>query len=200
MNLRSADNMPPNESRISLDKPAKWQGTSYAGAIRGQDISSRPYLVWGHGAHTYQRAVRTRDHLYIRTYHPGCFRAEWESLFDVTKDPYLTQNLIDCEPAVADSMRARLAEWWNFYAGTPGALPDPMQGSLQAGPTLYNEPGRYLQHLKDTGRGHLAEDLEARLHPHNGATHVSWHAQVPLADGDRAAMRRRFAAHLAQQT
>jgi hypothetical protein len=74
-----------------------------------------------------------------------------------------------------------------------------MQGSLQTGPTLYNEPGRYLQHLRDTGRGQLAEDLETRLHPDNGATHVSWHAQVPLADDDRAAMRRRFAAYLAGQ-
>lgn len=198
--LYNIDYAPTIADLLGLDKPARWQGTSYAGAIRGQDIPSRPYLVWGHGAHTYQRAVRTREHLYIRTYHPGCFRAEWESLFDVTKDPYLTVNLIDCESLLADSMRARLAQWWNFYAGTPGALPDPMQGSLQAGPALYNEPGRYLQHLRDTGRGHLAADLEARLHPDNGATHVSWHAQVPLADEDRAEMRRRFAANQPPRT
>lgn len=83
----------------------------------------------GHGAHTYQRAVRTRDHLYIRTYHPGCFRAELESLFNVTEEPYLTRNLIDMEPDLASQMRSNLMEWLGFYAATPGALPDPMQGA-----------------------------------------------------------------------
>jgi hypothetical protein len=120
--------------------------------------------------------VRTRDHLYIRTYHPGSFRAEWESLFDVTADPHLTRDLLAEEPALADRMRGHLAEWWNRYAGRPGALPDPMQTTLQTGPTYYNDPGQYARHLRNTGRAALAEDLEARLAPVGGATPVSWHA------------------------
>ncbi|MER7538393.1 sulfatase [Streptomyces sp. NPDC097704] len=159
---------------LGLDTPAGWQGTSFAAAVRGETVDSREYLVLGHGAHTYQRAVRTRDHLYIRTYHPGAFRAEWEQLFHVTEDPYLTRDLTADEPELAARMRAHLAEWWNEYAGRPGCLPDPMQTTLQTGPTYYNDPVRYARHLRDTGRAPLAEDLEERLATVNFP--VSWHA------------------------
>ncbi|MFF2658460.1 sulfatase [Kitasatospora sp. NPDC058032] len=159
---------------LGLPVPAGWQGTSFAPAVRGASIESRPYLVLGHGAHTYQRAVRTRDHLYIRTYHPGAFRAEWEQLFHVTEDPHLTRDLLADEPELAAVMRSHLAEWWHEHAGRPGCLPDPMQATLQTGPTYYNDPARYARHLRDTGREHLAEDLEARLASLN--VPVSWHA------------------------
>ncbi|MCZ9342800.1 hypothetical protein NGM37_34090, partial [Streptomyces sp. TRM76130] len=102
-----------------MPTPEGWQGRSFAPAVRGERIDSRAYLVFGHGAHTYQRAVRTRDHLYIRTYHPGAFRAEWEQLFDVTADPHLTRDLLPEEPDLAARMRSHLAEWWEYYAGRP---------------------------------------------------------------------------------
>lgn len=194
--LYNIDYAPTILDLLGIERPAKWQGRSFGEAVRGADIESQDHLVWGHGAHSYQRAVRTRDHLYIRTYHPGSFRCEWESLFDVTKDRFLTENLIEAEPELANQMRSHLLEWWSRYAGTPGALPDPMQGSLQTGPTLYNEPHRYAQHLRDTGRAHLADDLLSRLAPDNGATHVSWHAQEPLPGAERAAMRAQFARHM----
>jgi arylsulfatase A-like enzyme len=197
--LYNIDYAPTILDLLGITQPEKWQGRSYAPAVRGGAIESRPYLVWGHGAHTYQRAVRTRDHLYIRTYHPGCFRAELESLFNVTEDPFLTQNLIDIEPDLAAQMRSNLMEWLGFYAGTPGALPDPMQGALQVGPTLYNQPKDYMEHLRNTGRGHLAQHLSGRLNPGNGATHVSWHAQLSVDEEDREAMRKRFAASIMAQ-
>ena len=192
--LYNIDYAPTILDLLGLEKPENWQGTSYAQAVRGDGIESRPYLVWGHGAHTYQRAVRTRDHLYIRTYHPGSFRAELESLFNVSEDPFLTKNLADIEPDLMAQMRSHLFEWLGLYAGSPGALPDPMQGALQVGPTLYNQPTVYADHLRKTGRAHLADDLMERLHPRNGATHVSWHAQQPISEEDRARMRRRFEA------
>jgi arylsulfatase A-like enzyme len=161
---------------LGVPVPDGWQGSSFAPAVHGESISSRDYLVFGHGAHTYQRAVRTRDHLYIRTYHPGAFRAEWEQLFDVTSDPHLTRDLLAKEPDLAARMRDCLAEWWGYYAGRPGALPDPMLTTLQTGPTYYNDPARYTQHLRDTGRAHLADDLETRLAATTPVTPVSWHA------------------------
>jgi arylsulfatase A-like enzyme len=85
-------------------------------------------------------------------------------------------------------------ESWTAKAAASGpapAWPDPVQGSLQAGPTLYNQPEAYMEHLRSTGRSHLAEDLRERLQPNQGATQVSWHAQVPVSAKDRAAMRRR---------
>ena len=176
--LYNIDYAPTICDLLGLPIPEKWQGESFADAVRGKSIESRDYLVLGHGAHTYQRAVRTRDHLYIRTYHPGAFRAEWESLFHVTDDPFLVDNLIDSEPDLVDKMRSKLAVWWNRYAGMPGSLPDPMQTTLQNGPALYNDPELYMEHLRRTGRGHLADDLHARINPGTGAVNVSWQAPV----------------------
>ncbi|SLF48467.1 sulfatase [Mycobacteroides abscessus subsp. bolletii] len=190
--LYNIDYAPTLCDLLGLPVPQKWQGRSFADAVRGEQITSRDYLVWGHGAHTYQRAVRTRDHLYIRTYHPGCFKAEPESLFNVTTDPYLTENLIAQQPALADSMRSKLQQWWDFYAGSPGALPDPMQTTLQLGPTLYNDPVEYMQHLRATGRAEQADDLDRRLHPNNGALGASWTAQGPLMPPEESAMFKRF--------
>lgn len=185
--LYNIDYAPTICDLLGISLPEKWQGTSFADAVRGHEIQSRDHLVWSHGAHTYQRAVRTRDHLYIRTLHPGSFKAELESLFDLNADPYLTTNLIDDEPALADSMRARLFQWWSFYAGTPGALPDPMQTSLQHGPTLYSDPADYMAHLRATGRPEAADDLHARLSPGNGAVSASWTVEgPPLRPEERA--------------
>lgn len=161
---------------LGIPVPAGWQGRSFADAIQGQAVESRPYLVLGHGAHTYQRAVRTRDHLYIRTYHPGAFRAEWEQLFHVADDPYLVNDILGERPDLGNEMRGMLAEWWARYAGSPGAPPDPMQTTLQPGPTYYNDPARYLLHLRETGRGRLAKDLEQRLSAATGAASAFWEA------------------------
>lgn len=174
---------------LDIPVPTGWQGSSFAGAIRGEEIGSREYLVLGQGAHTYQRAVRTRDHMYIRTYHPGCMKVEWEQLYDVTRDPHLTDNLIDAEPDLAARMRANLADWLHTYAGRPGALPDPMQTTLQVGPTYYTDPVAYAAHLRATDRAHLADDLEQRLGEATGATPVSWHAtDIPWTPQRRDAL------------
>ncbi|MUL67860.1 hypothetical protein BOO86_25540 [Mycobacterium sp. CBMA 234] len=197
--LYNIDYAPTLCDLLGLPIPPKWQGQSFAAAVRGECMASRDYLVWGHGAHTYQRAVRTREHLYIRTYHPGCFKAEWESLFDVTADPHLTRNLIDDQTDLADAMRSRLQQWWDFYAGTPGALPDPMQTTLQQGPTLYNDPKQYMEHLRATGRAEHADDLHRRLHPDNGALGTSWTAQGPLMPAEERAMFKAFFAAREQE-
>lgn len=148
---------------IGIPSPAGWQGRSFAAAVRGEPLASRPYLVLGQGAHTYQRAVRTSDHLYVRTYHPGAFRAEWEQLFNVGCDPHLTRDLQNEDADVVTEMRGHLAEWWHRLAGGPGCPPDPMLSTLQTGPTYYNDPRRYLDHLRRTGRDRLADDLRRRL-------------------------------------
>jgi arylsulfatase A-like enzyme len=162
------------------EMPAKWQGSSFALLLRGEEQEGREYLVLGQGAHTYQRSVRTARHMYTRTYHPGSFQAEWESLWDLEADPHMTENLVEKEPALLAQMRSHLLEWWHRYAGTPGALPDPMQISLQQGPTLYSDPVEFEAYLRRTGRAEAADDLRERLRVDNGAVPVSWHAQSPL--------------------
>ena len=160
--------------------PEKWQGTSFAPLLRGAELERRDHLVLGHGAHTYQRSVRTATHMYTRTYHPGSFTVDWESLWDMQADPHQTENLAAKEPELLDRMRARLLDWWHTYAATPGALPDPMQISMQQGPTLYSDPVEFEAYLRRTGRTEAADDLRERLAVRNGAVPVSWHAQAPL--------------------
>jgi predicted TIM-barrel fold metal-dependent hydrolase len=69
-----------------------------------------------------------------------------------------------------DAVAAGIAEARRIRArGLVGA-------ELQVGPTYYNDPVRYQEHLRATGRGHLADDLAERLSAATGATPVSWHA------------------------
>ncbi len=159
---------------LGVTVPPGWQGRSFAAALRNEEMDSRSYLVLGQGAHTYQRAVRTVDHLYVRTYHPGAFRAEWEQLFNVTADPYLSLDLFDEKPEMVAEMRSMLTEWWHSYAASPGSPPDPMQTTMRTGPTFYNDPGVYASHLRATGRSHLADDLLARIGVAAGTPNVWW--------------------------
>ena len=164
---------------LGVPVPPGWQGRSFASSIRGERAETRPYLVLGQGAHTYQRSVRTKDHLYIRTYHPGSFRAEWEQLFDVTHDPYLTRDLLPDLPNLAAEMRCKLSEWWHRNAGLPGSPPDPMLTTLQTGPTYYADPPVYIEHLRSTGRNDLAVDLSERLNVAVGTPSVWWETPEP---------------------
>ena len=181
--LYNIDYAPTICDLLDIPTPTGWQGESFADAVRGEHHPSREYLVLGHGAHTYQRSVRTRDHLYTRTYHPGAFKAEWEQLFNISEDPHQTSDLLADKPELVDQMRSRLAEWWNFYAGRPGALPDPMLTTLQNGPALYNDPKKYAAHLRATGRDDQAADLEQRIAVAAGTVPVSWHPGVPDGSG-----------------
>ncbi|MDF2894118.1 MAG: hypothetical protein K0Q46_904 [Rhodococcus erythropolis] len=177
--LYNIDYAPTIAELIGAEQPAGWQGTSFAAAIRGSEIESREYLVLGHGAHTYQRSVRTKTHLYTRTYHPGAFRAEWEQLFDMSADPHQTTDILDEQPELAAHMRSLLQQWWDEYAGRPGCLPDPMQTSLQTGPTHYNDPQRYVEHLRATGRSHLADHLAEQIRRPDFVVPVASHTEAP---------------------
>jgi len=130
---------------------------------KGPKSGGHSHLILSHGAHSYQLAVRTRDHLYVRTLHPGCFRAEWEQLYNVTEDPYLIRNVLAESSGVADQAKELLSDWWYQHAGFLGAFPDPMQTTLDVGPTFQFEPAAYIEHLRDTGRKDFAADLQVRL-------------------------------------
>jgi arylsulfatase A-like enzyme len=49
---------------LDVPVPESWRGESFA-AVRDQPVGGRSHLILSHGAHSYQRAVRTRDHLYV---------------------------------------------------------------------------------------------------------------------------------------
>jgi arylsulfatase A-like enzyme len=148
---------------LGLPIPTGWHGKSFAPILQGDTMEGRDHLVLSHGVHSFQRAVRMGDLIYIRTLHPGTYKVNPEELYDIASDPNLTQDLMATAPQRAAPLKLVLSDWWHEYAGAPGAPPDPIQTALQRGPVLYSDPERYLAHLEATGRGPLAADYRKRL-------------------------------------
>lgn len=144
---------------LGVPVPQGWHGMSVADVVRGGTRTGRPHLVLSHGSYTYQRGVRTAQHLYVSTLHPGCFQVEPEQLYGIDGDPHMTQNLIREKPDLAVSMRALLGQWEHQYA-RPGINDgDPMQLRRYETPWSAFSAERYAERLRQTGRGHLARQL-----------------------------------------
>lgn len=148
---------------LDVPIPTLWHGRSFAPSVRGEDLEHRTHLILSHGSYSYQRAVRTPDHLYIRTLHPGCFDVPWEQLYDMQTDPFMTTNVMETRSDVATTMRLLLNDWWHQYAGAPNAPEDPMQLRLYESPGDAFDHVRYASRLRKTGRASLAERLEQRV-------------------------------------
>lgn len=148
---------------LGIDAPPGWEGLSFASALRGEQFTGRPHLVLSHGAYTYQRSVRTREHLYVRTLHPGMWRLDQEQLYAIEEDPHMTRNLLQDDPATAAQLAGLLEDWRRRSATMLGDAPDPMEARRYESPAEAFSVARYLRRLEKTGRGHLAEDLSRRL-------------------------------------
>jgi arylsulfatase A-like enzyme len=151
---------------IAPPEPDVWDGVSFAPALHDGRAEGRPYLVTSQGAWSCQRGVRFGEHLYLRTWHDGFHDWPERMLFDVEADPHEQHDLAGEQPLVA-AEGARLLEAWHDeqLQGTPD-LVDPMSVVLaEGGP--YHVRGHlaaYLERLRATGRGHLADALAER-HP-----------------------------------
>ncbi|MDA8357433.1 MAG: sulfatase [Actinomycetota bacterium] len=161
---------------LGIEVPAGWDGSSFAPVLRGEPFAGRDHLVLSHGAYTYQRAVRTADHLYVRTLHPGCWRLEPEQLYDIEADPHMTRDLLDAgagptrehgQEADAGALSTRLArlleEWRQDHLTLRDPDPDPMEARRYESPADAFSVPAYQRRLEATGRAHLADDLRRRL-------------------------------------
>jgi len=154
---------------LGIEPPSRWDGKSFAAALRGEQIQGRPYLVLGQGAWTCQRAVLKWPWLMIRTYHPGLHEYPPVMLFNLDQDPHETQNLAEARPEVVGECEHLLADWWSACMTAPDAEPDPMFLVIREGGPLYvrNKAEEYAQLLRETGRAEAAERMlaEARKYP-----------------------------------
>ncbi len=148
---------------LGIETPPGWEGSSFVDALRGQPFAGRPYLVLSHGAYTYQRALRTPEHLYVRTLHPGMWRLEHEQLYAIETDPHMTRDLIHDDAPTAARLAQQLEEWRCTHATMRGEAADPMEARRYESPAEAFSVPRYLERLRATGRGHLADDLTRRL-------------------------------------
>ena len=111
--------------------PEHYDGQSLAGFLRGETPFSRDHLVWGHGLYTLQRAVRTREHLMVRTYDDFGYEFDPVELYDMGADRFQTHNLCSEQPELVAQMDHCLVQWLHEQSMKPYSIPDPMQVVLK---------------------------------------------------------------------
>ena len=147
--------------------PSGWDGTSFADELRsGTEPAGRDHLVLSHGAWTAQRAVRTGDWLYLRTYHDGFHGLDDELLFDLADDPHEQRDRAEDHPDVCRDAADLLSSWRDDALARSSTGVDPLDVVMaEGGP--WHVRGRlleYAERLRSTGRGGWADTLLER-HP-----------------------------------
>ncbi len=117
---------------LGIPIPGEWDGVSFAANVAGEPRGGRDFLVWGHALYAVQRAVRTRDHLMIRTYDPLDYGFEEYQLFDMGADPCQTENLAFKRPDLVADHVEKLEMWIRSQLEREGAGPDPFREVLEA--------------------------------------------------------------------
>jgi len=156
------DLCPTVAEMLELPVPAYWDGVSFAGALRGEDFVGRDYLVCEQSIATIQRAVRTRDYLFVRTLYPGVYPIDepcW--LYKVDEDPYTTRNLADELPDVVADCDHMIQQWLHEQTARHGPHPDPLDVLARRQAAGGSFRG-WVEHLRSTGRQRHAEDLARR--------------------------------------
>lgn len=159
------DLLPTLADLLEVAPGARWDGVSYAPTLLNGVDCGREYLVVSQMAHVCQRAVRTGDYLYIRTYHGGLHLFDEEMLFHIRDDPHETRNLMAQRPDVAGHCARLLLDWHGEMMADTAI--DPMQTVLQEGGP-YHSRGHVLEYaarLRATGRADGAEELLLRYPP-----------------------------------
>ena len=146
--------------------PSNWDGVSFASSFTRGTESGRDYLVLSHAAMTVQRAVRFDDYICLRTYHDGYKLLKPILLFNLHEDPHEQHDLAEAKPDLVNQAMHYLTNWQEQVQVKGQREVDPLVTVLlEGGP--YHSKGKlpaYLQRLRETNRGHLAEHLIAR-HP-----------------------------------
>ncbi len=118
---------------LNVPAPEQWDGKSYKKNLKGnEDGEDRDFIVWDSALYCVQRAVRTKTHLFIRTYDSGEYN-NWkeEELYDITIDPFQTNNLADNDTYIVKQCRAIMANWVDKQKAKPGFVIDPIAEVLK---------------------------------------------------------------------
>jgi choline-sulfatase len=147
-----------------VDQPSRWDGKSFAHALRGPAGCDREYIVTTHAVHTCQRGVRFGDWMYVRTYHDGFHLFPQEMLFDLKSDPYEQNDLSDARPDLCAQARGYLLDWHDRMMATSTSDVDPLWTVMREGgpPITRGMQQNYTERLRATGRAAGADALERR--------------------------------------
>lgn len=147
---------------VGLPVPSGWDGESAVPALRGEAWAGRDFLVMDHGLYTCQRTVRDRKWSFIRTYHPGLYRFDEVTLYDMELDPNQTVNTAEAHPDVVQLMDHRMAEWYQSNVKAHGRKVDPLKTVVETGPYKYVTLEQWSERLASEGFEQEAAELLRR--------------------------------------
>lgn len=124
--LYNVDFAPTLCDLLDIETSSDWDGASFKGLVQGDSIDGREYLVLDQGLYTVQRAVRTRDHLMIRTYDDCGYEFEPVELYETMNDPYQTRNLANEQPDIIEKCDHYMTEWLHEQRSKGHNIPDPL--------------------------------------------------------------------------
>lgn len=144
--------------------PESWDGESFAASLRAAEDVGRDHLVVSQGAWTCQRGVRFGDWMLISTLHGGYHLFDDVMLFDLEADPFEQRNLAAERPDVVGRGATLLSQWHARMVRHAARGRDPLENVVQEGGPFHvrGELPAYLERLRATGRGELAQTLAAR--------------------------------------
>jgi len=143
--VTNVDMAPTLADYAGLEAPAAWQGHSLRPLLEDDgDTDWRDFVVLDHGQYTAQRAVRTDQYKYVRTYNPGMWGGVVpdDALYDLEADPWEQENVAPEHPDLVEDLRSRMAAWAEQHIGPEE---DPLHAAAREGPEglhrLYQEKG-----------------------------------------------------------
>jgi arylsulfatase A-like enzyme len=153
--------------------PARWDGESYADAIRTGAGAGRDQVIISQCCHVCQRGVRFEKWMYVRTYCDGFHPFPQEMLFDLEADPLEQHNVAEQHPQVVRDAVYRLTNWHDAQmqkmAVNASDSVDPLWTVVREGGPFHANyiPGRtplrhYLQRLEESGREDGARALREK--------------------------------------
>ena len=144
--------------------PHRWDARSFAEAFRRGEEDGREFLVISQCAWSCQRAVRYKQWLMIRTYHDGFHDFPPYMLFDIETDPHETTNLASTHEDVVNECTRLLEAWHAEMMAHSDSQIDPLWTVMREGGPFHvrGRLEQYCKYLRETGRAHHAEALEAR--------------------------------------
>ena len=143
--------------------PARWDATSFASDLAAGRPSGRAHLVLSHAAWTAQRSVRFGRWICIRTFHDAFHGFPEVLLFDLEADPHEQHDVAGDHPDEVDHALAIIEEWGSDALSRSDHGVDPLWTVLTEGGPWHSrvDVARYLQRLRETGRGGWAEHFVA---------------------------------------
>jgi len=143
------------------ERPGRWDGRSFAGALEGAD-PGRDHVVVCQCAWSCQRSARFGPWLVVRTYHTGMKDFPPVMVFNLEEDPHEVNDLAEERSDIAERGLAILERWRANMMARSTSTVDPMQTVLAEGGPFHTR-GRlelYCRRLRETGREQHAEELE----------------------------------------